>query len=406
MRTHIYAFVSASIAAGAFLAACGGGSGQASPAPVQNVAITEPPQNAVVTVGQTATFSVAATGSAPLSYQWLENGTPITGATASTYTTPATTLGDSGEVISVTISNPGGTETSAPANLAVLTGPAPKAGDLRLQQVDAPFTVNGYAGYVSINIGGGIEQQYGAYGSPLQLGDTCGPATQGTPYNCSWFLQVNQATPASADLKTSYQDMEYSGFASDLAAGFSTGSAAAFPLPVGSSVITSLQLQPDFNAYAISSIQSTQASGFDLGSQTVAPTAFQAASTQEGAASRVITAVSFNQGNITYLSYGWQGDTTTVYEVQSVITTFADIQTAAQNLAANGYIITATGGDSTNGIVLVGTRVQGNTAARQLLIDVIPGAPESLSSGGYAMVGGFFQATGPSSGITYWIGER
>jgi hypothetical protein len=55
-------------------------------------AITTPPASQSVTVGQTATFSVVATGTAPLSYQWEENGTAITGATSSSYTTAATTL--------------------------------------------------------------------------------------------------------------------------------------------------------------------------------------------------------------------------------------------------------------------------------------------------------------------------
>jgi len=39
--------------------------------------------------GQTASFSVAATGTAPLSYQWQKNGANIAGATSAGYTTPA-----------------------------------------------------------------------------------------------------------------------------------------------------------------------------------------------------------------------------------------------------------------------------------------------------------------------------
>jgi hypothetical protein len=43
-----------------------------------------------------ATFSVAASGAGPLSYQWQKKGSNIGGATASSYTTPATTTADSG----------------------------------------------------------------------------------------------------------------------------------------------------------------------------------------------------------------------------------------------------------------------------------------------------------------------
>ena len=39
-------------------------------------------------VGQAATFTVAANGTAPLSYQWQKGATPIAGATAASYTTP------------------------------------------------------------------------------------------------------------------------------------------------------------------------------------------------------------------------------------------------------------------------------------------------------------------------------
>ena len=45
-----------------------------------------------VSAGQTATFSVTATGTATLTYQWKKNSVAMSGATAATYTTPATTL--------------------------------------------------------------------------------------------------------------------------------------------------------------------------------------------------------------------------------------------------------------------------------------------------------------------------
>jgi hypothetical protein len=80
--------------------------------------ITTQPANQTVTVGQTATFSVTATGTAPLTYQWQKNGTAINGATATTYTTPATALADSGEQFSVTVSNAVG---NTPSNSATLT---------------------------------------------------------------------------------------------------------------------------------------------------------------------------------------------------------------------------------------------------------------------------------------------
>ena len=81
--------------------------------------ITTQPASQTVTAGQTASFTVAATGTAPLSYQWNKNGTAITGATSSTYTTPATTNSDSGAQFTVVVSNTVGSVTSSPATLTV-----------------------------------------------------------------------------------------------------------------------------------------------------------------------------------------------------------------------------------------------------------------------------------------------
>jgi Immunoglobulin I-set domain len=81
--------------------------------------ITAQPANQTVTVGQTATFSVTATGTAPLSYQWQKNNGDISGATAASYTTPATVYGDNGAKFDVIVSNTAGTQTSTMATLTV-----------------------------------------------------------------------------------------------------------------------------------------------------------------------------------------------------------------------------------------------------------------------------------------------
>jgi O-glycosyl hydrolase len=81
--------------------------------------ITTQPASVTVTAGQTATFSVVANGTAPLSYQWQKNGTAISGATGAVYTTPATTASDSGATFRVVVSNAGGSVTSSSATLTV-----------------------------------------------------------------------------------------------------------------------------------------------------------------------------------------------------------------------------------------------------------------------------------------------
>jgi hypothetical protein len=72
-----------------------------------------------VVAGQTATFSVVASGTAPLSYQWSKIGAAITGGTAASYTTPATTTSESGAQFTVVISDTAGATSSSPATLTV-----------------------------------------------------------------------------------------------------------------------------------------------------------------------------------------------------------------------------------------------------------------------------------------------
>jgi hypothetical protein len=85
--------------------------------------ITQQPSHQTVTAGQTATFSVTATGTAPLAYQWQKGTTAITGATLASYTTPATATSDSGSTFSVVVSNSAGTITSNAASLTVNAAP-------------------------------------------------------------------------------------------------------------------------------------------------------------------------------------------------------------------------------------------------------------------------------------------
>ncbi|MBL0210294.1 MAG: M4 family metallopeptidase [Holophagaceae bacterium] len=86
-------------------------------------AITSQPASRSVTVGATATFSVTATGTAPMTYQWRKNGTAITGATSASYTTPATVASDNGSTFSVVVSNSAGSATSTNATLTVTSVP-------------------------------------------------------------------------------------------------------------------------------------------------------------------------------------------------------------------------------------------------------------------------------------------
>jgi immunoglobulin I-set domain protein len=101
------------------LSGCSGATLSSSSSKIDVPAIATQPANQSVTVGQTAMFSVMATGAAPLTYQWQNNGANISGATAASYTTPATVSGDNGATFRVVVTNSGGSTTSNAATLTV-----------------------------------------------------------------------------------------------------------------------------------------------------------------------------------------------------------------------------------------------------------------------------------------------
>jgi hypothetical protein len=122
------------LTAALLLAGCGGGGANApgSPVPPSSSApvITIQPSNQRVSAGQPATFTVSATGPAPLSYEWRKNSSPIAGATTASYTTAAAAAGDSGSTYTVVVSNTAASTTSRSATLTVVSGPVTPGTDV------------------------------------------------------------------------------------------------------------------------------------------------------------------------------------------------------------------------------------------------------------------------------------
>lgn len=89
--------------------------------------ITTQPASVTVKKGATAAFTVVASGTAPLKYQWYNGNqypaSPISGATSSTYIIASTADNDSGRSFYVTVSNTAGTATSNTAYLTVVDPP-------------------------------------------------------------------------------------------------------------------------------------------------------------------------------------------------------------------------------------------------------------------------------------------
>ncbi|MCX6895526.1 MAG: immunoglobulin domain-containing protein [Verrucomicrobia bacterium] len=88
--------------------------------------IVTPPAGATVTAGQPVTFSVAASGTGPFSYQWLKNNVNIPGGTGSSFNLLRTRAADAGSY-TVSVMNSAGNALSAAAVLNVSAPPQPLA---------------------------------------------------------------------------------------------------------------------------------------------------------------------------------------------------------------------------------------------------------------------------------------
>ena len=86
--------------------------------PILPVAITTQPINLTVAQGYPGSFTVAASGTVPLTYQWLKNGVAISGATSATHSIATVATTDAGSY-TVTITNAAGSVTSSAATLTV-----------------------------------------------------------------------------------------------------------------------------------------------------------------------------------------------------------------------------------------------------------------------------------------------
>jgi hypothetical protein len=253
-------------------------------------------------------------------------------------------------------------------------------------------------------------------GTPFYVGSggDCSLPAVTNGMGCAWFYAVWPVLSSAAPLAGYAADF-YEDFAADLQVGSTSlvSSANGVGPNFSDAVITSLDLEPASDLFAVSWIQTPPANGaavqgnsFVMVQNTVADSQLQAAATAEGAAGRVITAISANElGEATYLAYAWQADPTTLYDLKVVTASTAGAPAAAGILAAQGYIITATGqADASGDLFLVGTRVQGDTMPRPF--EAVQGSSQfqSMQQQGYAIVGVIEDLT--QADEYTWLAER
>jgi len=312
--------------------------------------------------------------------------------------TGATTLEDSGAKYAVTVSDQTVSIQSSPALLTI--GPrSPADGDLRFQEVDASTTANGYTNAEGTSLIYGISYSFpDDTGSPLSVGPGCGTGAV-TPYGCTWSLNVAVVPPGVAEVSTSYQVDYLEGFQSDLSA-----------LSASNSVITGLDIEPPADAVAFSSIAGTGNGTFTPVFMSVATGSISAAVATEGASGHVVTAVTYDGPDVaSFVTYSWSGNADVTYDTEVMSTSYSGLSSALTSLGAQGYIVTAIGGNQQIGIILIGTKVHGDTLARSVL-SVYPMAGGDLTQFGalgYAVVGMVYELgdDGNVSSVT-WLGEK
>ncbi|MGA2244785.1 MAG: LamG-like jellyroll fold domain-containing protein [Verrucomicrobiota bacterium] len=110
--------------------------------------IIQPPTNQAAAAGSTALFSVTASGSSPLNYQWRLNGTNLPAATNNVLTLTNLALSEAG-IYDVEITNFEGSVTSLPAMLEVqlLLVEVNGQPDLGMANATSPATISLLGGY-------------------------------------------------------------------------------------------------------------------------------------------------------------------------------------------------------------------------------------------------------------------
>jgi hypothetical protein len=160
--------------------------------------ITAQPSAQLITPGVTAAFSVAATGAPPLSYQWLQNGTPLNdGVQISGSATPHLTItlaaGGNAGIYSAIVTNDYGTAESMGASLAVSNLVVYAAPPVILTQPASQLATVGSNASFIVAAGGSLPLAYQWQCNGTNLGDTGGITGSASP-----VLTIADVSAASA----------------------------------------------------------------------------------------------------------------------------------------------------------------------------------------------------------------
>ena len=154
--------------------------------------ITQQPSNAVVTAASNASFSVAATGTSPLSYQWYRGTNFLTGATNASLTLTNVQPNQAG-LYTVVVSNQAGSVVSSGAALSILPSASLDGGRIAAWGLDSAGQVSlapGASNIISIAAGENFTVALKSDGTVMAWGNNFYGQVTGTP-NLSTYLLAN-----------------------------------------------------------------------------------------------------------------------------------------------------------------------------------------------------------------------
>ncbi len=158
--------------------------------------VTGDPSNQSVCQGGTATFTVTATGTAPLSYQWFQDASPV-GTNSPTLMLTNVQPADNGDQITCQVSNTCGNDTSAAATLSVQSAPTSNAGSDQTICAGAIANVSGTASNAASTLWS--TSGTGVFGDANMLATTYTPsAADITAGSVTLTLTANPIAPCAA----------------------------------------------------------------------------------------------------------------------------------------------------------------------------------------------------------------